>query len=296
MFLRPGAGRRRRLRDQDGPAQPQIKRGRGKQSAAHLLGGRNLPQPAIGRRHTLLRGLAGEQHRHLFGRKQQPDTVQYRRTLPSHRQPASVRVRAPGHGSGRRQPGRPLPRRLPQDPGSGQIPGRKDRLPVLRRKFRRKRAAALRPRHGRRTARKPGLQACLLQANLQDPARPGHFGAHDVPEYPDNPARWLHAGNLGLGPVRIQAGRHGIFEWRDASILVRVVADRSPDNFSSFIEEGKQWDIPVPITKNGISVSSLSPGKGYVITIEFSLNSLISNIKSNPEAQHLVWEVFKHLA
>lgn len=41
---------------------------------------------------------------------------------------------------------------------------------------------------------------------------------------------------------------------------------------------------------------------GYSLTnftteeTEFSLNSLISNIKSNPEAQHLVWEVFKHLA
>ena len=29
---------------------------------------------------------------------------------------------------------------------------------------------------------------------------------------------------------------------------------------------------------------------------EFSLNSLISNIKSEPEAQLLIWEVFKHLA
>ena len=80
-------------------------------------------------------------------------------------------------------------------------------------------------------------------------------------------------------------------EWRDASILVRVVADRSPDNFSSFIEEGKQWDIPVPITKNGISVSSLSPGKGYVITIEFSLNSFQIQAEEEDWEEHVLIDI-----
>lgn len=80
-------------------------------------------------------------------------------------------------------------------------------------------------------------------------------------------------------------------EWRDASILLRVVADRSPDNFSSFIEEGKQWDIPVPITKNGISVSSLSPGKGYVITIEFSLNSFQIQAEEEDWEEHVLIDI-----
>lgn len=78
---------------------------------------------------------------------------------------------------------------------------------------------------------------------------------------------------------------------RDANILVQVIADRSPDNFSSFIEEDKHWNFPVQITKNGANVPTLTPGKGYVITIEFSLNSFQIQAEEEDWEEHVLIDI-----